>query len=434
MADAILGTVGTFLSLATSWYKNAAARGTASATFDNHYRNFRRFHEHIREPIQALFELHERRRNPILLCQAVRILHLLSDLHAWLTEAGFYKADKSVVVFVARRNGSSVASQGHLERRQQRGHGQLVHPWFGLTGKEVAFITLFERIRLAYERLEDQYPLEAYGFVADRVEVSRQTMPCIQARTNLMRRLYSRCFDTCMSRKDAVGSEEVTTLILMGKPTRRARQSVKILFMVSSTGIQSPKDTTISSTQGFKGGGISMLKGSNKGRRTTPIPTTDLLTKISTTTLATDRDATLLRKHHCPRTFPLPCPCHHPYQCPCPQELRHSQADPSTSLNGKSSEKMKVRAPQLPSPCLPKTQPHLASHNHNHTHTHTKNSAPKPNRTSRKRHITNDALQRRREETPQAPPAEGSSRRGPQERFERAAARRRTARRAESPR
>ena len=52
MAD-VAGAVGTFLTLATSWYKEANARGTASATFDNHYKNFNHFHEYVKDPIHG---------------------------------------------------------------------------------------------------------------------------------------------------------------------------------------------------------------------------------------------------------------------------------------------------------------------------------------------------------------------------------------------
>jgi len=176
MADAA-NAVGTFLSLATGWYKNATARGTASATFDNHYQNFKQFHVHIRDPIESLFNLPDWRRNPLLLRQAARILHLLADLRAWLADAGFTYANRSIVVTVVHRNGSSAPTPAHLARRQRRGHGHLVHPLFGVTGKEVAFITLFERIRAAYERLEDSYPLEAYHYIPDRNYVSHQTLP-----------------------------------------------------------------------------------------------------------------------------------------------------------------------------------------------------------------------------------------------------------------
>lgn len=190
MADAA-NAVGLFLSLATDWYKGATARGTASATFDNHYKNFKQFHEHIRGPIESLVNLPEWRRHPLLLRQAARILHLLVDLRAWLADAGFTYANRSVVVTVVRRNNTPAPAQAHLSRRQRRGHGHLVHPWFGVTGKEVAFITLFERIRAAYERLEDSYPLEAYGFIPYPDYVSHQTLPYIQAQNNLMWRLIA---------------------------------------------------------------------------------------------------------------------------------------------------------------------------------------------------------------------------------------------------
>jgi hypothetical protein len=186
----VAGAVGTFLSLATGWYKGATSRGTASATFDNHYKNFLQFHEHIRDPLQSVFELDERRRNPLHYYQAIRILHLLVDLRAWLTDAGFSSAKRSTIVAVIPGNSTSVPSQAHLVRRQRKGHGHLVHPTFGLTGKEVAFITLFERIRAAYERLEDSYPLEAYNFMPDPVYVSRQTAALPQSNPkNLMRYL-----------------------------------------------------------------------------------------------------------------------------------------------------------------------------------------------------------------------------------------------------
>jgi hypothetical protein len=192
MADAV-NAVGTFLCLATDWYKNGTARGTASATFDNHYKNFKQFHSHIRSPIESLFRLHGQRRNPLLLYQAIRILHLLIDLRAWLADAGFSTARRGTIVTVVHRNSTSVPIQAHLVRRQQRGHGQLVHPWFGVTSKEAAFITLFERIRAAYERLEDSYPLEAYHHIADPDYVSRQKLlhclACTQAQNDLMRRL-----------------------------------------------------------------------------------------------------------------------------------------------------------------------------------------------------------------------------------------------------
>lgn len=181
MAD-VASAVGTFLTLATGWYQAANARGTASATFDNHYKNFSHFHEYIKDPIESLFQLDERRRNPLHFHQAIRILHLLIDLRAWLTDAGFATAKRTTIITVLPRNSTSVPSQAHLVRRQQRGHGHLVHPWFGLTGKEVAFITLFERIRVAYERLEDCYPLEAYSkYIPDPINVSSQTHACTQA-------------------------------------------------------------------------------------------------------------------------------------------------------------------------------------------------------------------------------------------------------------
>jgi hypothetical protein len=178
MAD-IAGVVGTFLTLFNTWYKDANAHSTASATFDNHYKNFEHFHEHIRGPLESLFNLRPRRRNPLHFYQAIRVLNLLSDLRAWLTDAGFSTAKRSTIIAVIPRNSTSVPSQAHLVRRQQKGKGQLIHPWFGVTGKEVAFITLFERIRVAYERLEDSYPLEAYQYIPDSpdpINVSRQTL------------------------------------------------------------------------------------------------------------------------------------------------------------------------------------------------------------------------------------------------------------------
>lgn len=180
MAD-VAGTVGTFLTLATGWYQAANARGTASVTFDNHYKNFRQYHEHVRGPIESLFNLHTSRRNPLQFYQAIRVLILLSDLRAWLTDAGFSTAKRGTVIAVVTRNITSVPSDAYLVRRQQKGNGNLVHPWFGVTGKEVAFITLFERIRAAYERLEDSYPLEAYQYIPDPDYVSRQLLTQCQA-------------------------------------------------------------------------------------------------------------------------------------------------------------------------------------------------------------------------------------------------------------
>jgi hypothetical protein len=174
MAD-VANAVGTFLTLATGWYQTANARGTASATFDNHYKNFKQYHEHVKGPIESLFDLHTSRRNPLHLYQAIRVLHLLIDLRAWLTDAGFSTAKRSTIIAVVPKNSTSVPSDAYLIRRQQKGNGHLVHLLFGLIGKEVAFITLFERIRVAYERLEDSYPLEAYNFIPDPVYVSGQT-------------------------------------------------------------------------------------------------------------------------------------------------------------------------------------------------------------------------------------------------------------------
>jgi hypothetical protein len=177
MAD-IAGTVCDFLTLATDWYHAANARRLATATFNNHYKSFKQFHEHIKGPIESLFNLPRSRLNPLHLYQAVRVLNLLIDLRAWLTDAGFSIARRSTETKVVINPPNS-----YWVRRQRKGHGKLVHPWTGMTGKEVAFITLFEKIRTAYERLEDSYPFETYQSIPDPVYVSCQPLTLRPAQT-----------------------------------------------------------------------------------------------------------------------------------------------------------------------------------------------------------------------------------------------------------
>jgi hypothetical protein len=177
MAD-IAGAVGTFLTLATDWYHAANARNLATATFNNHYKSFKQFHEHIKGPIESLFSLDRSRRYPLPLYQAVRVLNLLIDLRAWLKDAGFRIARPGTVTRAVIDPPNS-----YWLRRQRKGHGILVHPCRGMTGKEVAFITLFERIRTAYERLEDSYPIEAYQSIPAPVYVSCQPLTSCQVQT-----------------------------------------------------------------------------------------------------------------------------------------------------------------------------------------------------------------------------------------------------------
>ena len=177
MAD-IAGVVGTFLTLATNWYHAANARNLATATFNNHYKNFMQFHEHIQGPIESLFSPDRSRRYPLSLYQAVRVLNLLIDLRAWLKDAGFRIERPGTVTGVEINPPNS-----YRFRRQRKGHGKLVHPCRGMTGKEVAFITLFERIRTAYERLEDTYPVEADPSIPDPAYVSCQPLTSCRAQT-----------------------------------------------------------------------------------------------------------------------------------------------------------------------------------------------------------------------------------------------------------
>lgn len=107
MAD-IAAVVGTFLTLTTEWYKNATVHNTASATLLHHLRNLNQFQAHIKDPIDSLFRLYRPRADhqqldPLLLFQAVRVVHLNASLQDWLYDAGFRPAKRSEVVVVNRR-------------------------------------------------------------------------------------------------------------------------------------------------------------------------------------------------------------------------------------------------------------------------------------------------------------------------------------------
>lgn len=181
MAD-LANSVGTFLTLATSWYKNATAHSTASATLKNHLRNFAHFHTHIWDPIEAFFLLNrQKRQNPLLLYRAVRVLHLDISLQDWLADAGFRPARRNIVVVVARRSRGSAPPRHYLVKRKESEHGRLALPWFGVTGKEVAFFALFEKLIEAYEKVEADYPPDAYGFIS--TVVGYQFVNCIELPT-----------------------------------------------------------------------------------------------------------------------------------------------------------------------------------------------------------------------------------------------------------
>lgn len=177
MAD-IAAVVGTFLTLTTEWYKNTTAHNTASATLLHHLRNLNQFQVHIKDSIDSLFRLYRPRADhqqldPLLLFQAVRVVHLNASLQDWLYDAGFRPAKRSEVVVVNRRARGSAAPQSYFIKRRQSGDGQLSLPRFGVTSKESAFVTLFERLERAYEKVEAAYPHGAYRFIP----VSPWTLP-----------------------------------------------------------------------------------------------------------------------------------------------------------------------------------------------------------------------------------------------------------------
>lgn len=164
MAD-IANTVATFLTLATTWYKNATARNTASATLKHHLTTFFQYQVHVSDPIESLFQLNRRhRQNPLLIYQAARVLNLQANLLEWLTEAGFRPVRFDTVI-VRRRDYYPASPWRYFVTRRRSRQGQLVLPTFGVTGKEVAFLALFEKLKEAYEKLEAVYPQDAYRYI-----------------------------------------------------------------------------------------------------------------------------------------------------------------------------------------------------------------------------------------------------------------------------
>lgn len=167
MAD-IANVVGTFLALATNWYKIAAARNTASASLVYHLKNLNQFQAYIQGPLESLFLLNDpydthQQLDPLILAQAVRVLHLNASLQEWLFDAGFRSVRRRVEIIVVRRPRGSALPQNYFVKRQHSEQGQLTLPWFGVTEKEVAFGTLFDKLEKAYERLEAAFPSDAYG-------------------------------------------------------------------------------------------------------------------------------------------------------------------------------------------------------------------------------------------------------------------------------
>lgn len=160
MAD-IAGTVGTFLDLATTWYKHLVTRKTADATLKNHIRNFGHYQIHIGSTIKGVFDPKSKRHFQVR-SQAIWVLQLDESLRQWLFDAGFKQTVQKAGKYLVRARGQQSGGVYAVTKRSDQ-PGLLKFPRFGVTEKETHFDALFQKLKDAFERLEGMMSDDYYS-------------------------------------------------------------------------------------------------------------------------------------------------------------------------------------------------------------------------------------------------------------------------------